>query len=400
MPTTPRRKAQPRYVVKPTPATYFTYRGQGAREMSWGRLTAANEVVSNAHFYVHNRTPPPRLDPDTWRLEVSGPPLNEPRYFSYADLLAMPPTSVVSVMECAANGRRFFPKLAPPDSGTWLPIAGSEWRFGAVGAATWTGARLRDVLQAAGIDQNSAVDVLISSLDGVQYSHVVPAERAYADDSLLVYSMNEKPLPPDHGFPCRAFFSGWGGNSDVKWVGSITVSPTPLPLPDHQTSQVLKGPGYPPDGEVVTVQNVNSALELDWDATLPLPENGVIELSGRAWSGAGLVVSVEVCVQQEVERGKWQPVWDPPWRPLELQPYPPAPAPAAWARFTLEWSDAKAGHYQVMSRATDDKGNVQPDPDEVAWNEYGLLYNGHVGYPITLVPAGVGCVHSGEHTAQ
>ena len=49
------------YVVKPTPAEFFTYRAPGAREMQWGRLTASDPVVANPHFYVHNRQPPPQV---------------------------------------------------------------------------------------------------------------------------------------------------------------------------------------------------------------------------------------------------------------------------------------------------------------------------------------------------
>ncbi|MDQ5823740.1 MAG: molybdopterin-dependent oxidoreductase [Chloroflexota bacterium] len=385
---------KPPYVVKRTPAKFFTYRGEGVREMNWGRVTAANKVISNAHFYVHNRVPPPAVDPNTWQLEVSGSALRQPRSFSYEDLLAMPAVTIVSTLECGANGRRFFPKLAPAEAGsTWEPVSGSEWRFGAIGVARWTGVRLLDVLEAAGIDQSSAVDVAVTGLDEIGYSHVVPAGKACADDTLLVYAMNGRPLPPDHGYPCRVFFSGWGGNANVKWLGSIVVSATPIPLPHAQITQVLIGPDYP-EPVVVTVQNVKSAFELDWDTTLTLPEDGVIELSGRAWSGAGPIALVEVCARQEVERGEWREVWDPPWLSAELDQ--PGLAETAWTRFTLRWQGAKVGYYKLMARATDAQGNVQPAPDEVPWNQHGLLYNGHVGHPVTLVPPGSGCMAAGD----
>lgn len=43
--------------------------------------------------------------------------------------------------ECAGNGRAFFDP----------PVRGNPWRSGAVGCALWTGVRLADVLQAAGV---------------------------------------------------------------------------------------------------------------------------------------------------------------------------------------------------------------------------------------------------------
>jgi DMSO/TMAO reductase YedYZ molybdopterin-dependent catalytic subunit len=372
------------YVRKPTPAEFFTYRGPGAREMNWGELSVADAVVATERFYVHNRQPPPEIDIAAWQLTVAGPAPSQTHSFSYDDLRALPAVTLIRAMDCGSNGRRFFPKLAPhPDAAQWLPVAGSAWRFGAMGAATWTGVRLADVLNAAGVDAAAAVDVQVTSLDSSQYSHVVPAARAYAADSLVAYAMNEEPLLPDHGYPCRAFFSGWGGNANVKWLSRIAVSATPLPLPPAQLMQRLIGPDYP-EPRMVTMQNVKSAFELDWDATLALPGDGVIDLRGRAWSGVGRIVQVEVQVEQLDAAGAWQPVWDPSWRAATLDLA--SPAAEAWVPFTVRWTEAKVGYYRLMARATDETGATQPPPEAVPWNQYGLLYNGHVGHPVTIVP--------------
>ena len=40
--------------------------------------------------------------------------------------------------------------------------------------------------------------------------------------------MNGDILPPDHGFPIRALVPGWVGIANIKWVGSIQVSTSPL----------------------------------------------------------------------------------------------------------------------------------------------------------------------------
>ena len=51
---------------------------------------------------------------------------------------ALPAVSVTATLECAGNGRAFFDP----------PVAGIQWRKGAVGTSRWTGARLRDVIAA------------------------------------------------------------------------------------------------------------------------------------------------------------------------------------------------------------------------------------------------------------
>ena len=104
---------------------------------------------------------------------------------------------------------------------------GARWGLGAIGVATWTGVRLSDVLDRAGLTRR-ALDVMPVGLDTMAVYADHPVEKALARDTLLVYGMNGDVLPPDHGFPVRLLAPGWIGVADVKWVGSIEVSETAL----------------------------------------------------------------------------------------------------------------------------------------------------------------------------
>jgi hypothetical protein len=54
---------------------------------------------------------------------------------------------------------------------------------------------------------------------------------------------------------------------------------------------------------------------------------------------------------------------------------------AAWVRWDFEWV-AKPGKHTIRVRATDEKGNTQPDG--VPFNQQGYLYNAVVDHPITV----------------
>jgi DMSO/TMAO reductase YedYZ molybdopterin-dependent catalytic subunit len=384
------------FVVQPTPSWYFIHRENGSEEMKWGPVGRSvlhgppqeyGDTIPSDRFYIHNRARPPDIDRRTWRLKLTGDAIARPRSFTYEDLLGLPQVTLRRTLDCGANCAAFFPKLPPsgPDN-RWLPVGYTQWHFGAVGAAEWTGVRAKDVLAAAGADH--PVDVKFTGLDTisdpgypvekVHYSQVISADKVLKDDTLLVYRMNGSDLPIDHGYPMRLLVSGWGGNTMVKWLGEIEASKQPIPAAYPQKNQVLTGPAYP-NPVRPTVGRVRSAIEHNPEITL-IP--GDITLHGRAWSGAGAIDRVDVAVEKLVRPGRW--VSEMPWRAAKLLT---TPEPYMWVRFEVPWQGVKPGQYRVMSRAKDKAGNVQPRPEDVAWNQHGLGYNGHFPLDVIVVPA-------------
>jgi DMSO/TMAO reductase YedYZ molybdopterin-dependent catalytic subunit len=381
------------FVVQPTPSRYFVHRENGSEEMKWGPVGQAalrspvrgfGDTIPNDRFYIHNRACPPVIDRLAWRLRVTGDAILRARSFSFAELLMLPQVTVRRTLDCGANCAAFFPKLPPSGADDrWLPVGYTQWHFGAVGAAEWTGARVGDVLAAAGVDHPAEVKFTgldeISTPEGtVPYSEVLTADKVLQDDTLLVHRMNGEDLPVDHGYPIRLLVSGWGGNTHVKWVGEIEASKEPIPVAGPQANQVLTGPAYPTPVRP-TVGRLRSAIEHNPEITL-VP--GDLTLRGRAWSGAGAITHVHVAVEQLVKPGQWRPVM--PWREARLLS---PPEPLMWVRFEVSWPGATPGQYRVMSRATDEAGDVQPAPEDVVWNQHGLGYNGHAPLDVIVLPS-------------
>jgi sulfane dehydrogenase subunit SoxC len=357
-------------IIKPLPPGYISH-SKGTLEMNWEAMYGRGYLVPNDWFYVHNRHAPPTFDLSTWRLRIEGTGVTKPCEFTYDEIIAMPSISVTSAIECAANGRRFFAEAYN------VPLSGTRWRLGAIGVAEWTGVPLSLLLERAGV-KSTARDVLVEgadldSLDSTgtkkaKFSSVVPIAKATADHSLLVYAMNGEALPPDHGQPCRVIFPGWSGNANVKWIERIEVSETPIYSQWVLDQMVLTGPDYPAvspyKGKLITYQNVKSAFELAWPATLSA---GNYLLRGRSWSGKGKIVRVEV----SLDGGRT-------WQLARLRE---PNFPFAWVRWDIEWNPVP-GEYSLQARATDNLGNTQPST--VPWNDFGLLYGGVVSHPVKV----------------
>jgi DMSO/TMAO reductase YedYZ molybdopterin-dependent catalytic subunit len=356
-------------ISKPLPAQYFINYGSNA-EMRWDAAAGLGYEIPNDRFFVRDHTGTPIIDASSWQLNVfgtgleNGPTSASPITFTLEELQALPKKTIFTSIECAGNGRSFF----GTQQGT--PASGTQWTLGAVGVAGWTGVPLSAVLDKAGI-LSTAVDVMPYGLDsnvlsnGVDAGHVrrpIPASKAL-DDALLAYEMNGQPLPYDHGYPLRLVVPGWVGVANVKWVGQIEVSTTPLYSLWNTTQYVLTGPTYATP-EVVTTQVVKSAFELPFGAQLPA--GTPTTLTGRSWSGTGSIKTVDI----STDGGST-------WAPATLHG---ANLPNAWVRWKFTWTPP-AGSFTLRARATDSAGNVQPVT--VPFNTLGYLFGAIVQHPVT-----------------
>ena len=150
-------------------------------------------------MYVRSHFPVPDVDPDTYQLEVEGVGCNSIS-LSLADLKKFPKKTLVSAVQCGGN-RRLEMKSRKS-------LKGLDWRGGAIGNGEWGGARLVDVLAAAGFDEEKsprARHVVMEGLDVdpamEHFAASIPIEKA-ADprgDVILAYELNGEPLNRDHG---------------------------------------------------------------------------------------------------------------------------------------------------------------------------------------------------------
>jgi DMSO/TMAO reductase YedYZ molybdopterin-dependent catalytic subunit len=349
-------------IVKAAPADWFITSGSNL-EMRWEAMYQRGYVVPNELFFVRNNSPVvPRVDVATWRLKVDGSGVASPRAFTYDEILSMPSISVVRAIECAGNGRNFF-QLS---HGRKIP--GTPWTLGGIGVAEWTGVPIGAVLERAGL-KRSARDVMPEGLDSLNVKRPIPIEKALADDTLLVYAMNGQPLPPDHGFPVRVLVPGWVGIAHIKWVGRIQVSEEPLFSEYNTQKYVLIGEGHaarpPALGTMLTTQLVKSAFELPWNGEV---RTGRTLLRGRSWSGQGKIAKVDVSLDGGTT-----------WQAARLRE---PNIECAWVRWDVDWSPPP-GRYRLQARATDDRGNTQPD--RIPLNAEGYAHWAVVTHEVTVV---------------
>ena len=351
-------------IVKPLPPELITVLGTNA-EMRWSAMADQGYLVPVDRFFVRNHTSTPIIDAADWQLRIFGAGLRHgPVAVTYDELRGLPGETVTAAVECAGNGRSYFTTQQQQT------VSGTAWRLGAVGVARWRGVRLSTVLRHAGLGRN-AVDVLPAGLDpnyvtgGVDLGPVrrpLPVRKAL-HDVLLAFEMNGEPLPADHGHPVRLVVPGWIGIASIKWLGSIEVSDVPLFSPWNTQFYRLFGPQYPAGGAPVDRQVIKSAFELDPGAQVPAGRT--LRLRGRSWSAAGAIRHVEV----STDGGRH-------WRRARRVG---GSEGAAWQRWEVDWRPAPGAH-ELLARATDVRGNTQPDV--AAYNELGYLFDAVVRHPV------------------
>jgi DMSO/TMAO reductase YedYZ molybdopterin-dependent catalytic subunit len=359
------RVARPtgRKVIKPTPPELMEDTGTG---LDYGTRPdrMPGYLVPNDRFFIRSHAPTPQVDVANWTLRIEGNGIREPITYTYDELWErFPLASVIRTLECAGNRRVLL------GNEFRHTFQGTPWGRGAIGTAEWTGVRLRDLLEPAGL-VSGAREVMPESLDAKRFRRPMPLAKATADDTLVALAMNGEPLPADHGFPARVVVSGWLGAASVKWLTRIEVSEEHLYSPWNTEDYVLISPRFPADpparGPAITNLPVATLAELPWPARLR-PEPQMIR--GRAFAGENAVATVEYRID------------DGPWRPARLDS---PEVPGAWARWQFAWTP-EPGEHVLRVRATDNNGNTQPDTSD--WNELGYLQHSVLSHPVRVEPA-------------
>jgi sulfite oxidase len=313
------------------------------------------------HFFVRNHMhEPSELDPPDakdWRLSLGGD-VDKPLTLSLAELSKIETHSVVNTLECAGNGR----SLQRPQ------VPGVQWGKGAVSTARFSGPRLRDVLQRAGV-KATGKHVMFRGLDEVPgkvppFIRSIPIEKALDADTLIATHMNGSPLTKHHGFPARALVPGWIGAASCKWLTEIKVLEAEFVgnfmSPGYRFPNQPMQPGdsvKPEDTHPLTALNVKSVIAGPSDgATL---KAGKVLVHGAAWAGEADIAKVEISTDGGA-------TWSPAKLGNEQSHY-------AWRLWSYGWKPAKTGDYTILSRATDSQGRTQPSTP--AWNPSGYLYN-------------------------
>jgi sulfane dehydrogenase subunit SoxC len=293
-------------------------------------------ITPNGLHFVIARGGYPDIDPDKHKLVIHGR-VRQPLTFTVEALLRYPMVSRVTFMECGGNSAPLWSKE---------PVQGSVQAIhGLVSCAEWTGVRLSTLFEEVGIDPE-AKWFLAEGADAPTMHRSIPVMKAM-DDAMIALYQNGERINPSNGYPMRLLLPGYEGNMNVKWLRRIKVVDAPIMAQNETMAYTILLPSgkawqffYP--------QEVKSFISQP-SPGMVLKGSGFYEISGLAWSGNGRISKVEV----SADGGK-------SWALAALQ----TPVLSkALTRFRMPWNwDGSPS--VLLSRATDEAGNVQPSRAE------------------------------------
>src|SRR5579863_7804124 len=300
------------------------------------------------------------VDVAAFKLTVRGE-VDRTLTLSTADLLAMPRVELAAVNQCSGNSRGLFEPRVP----------GGQWGNGAMGNARWTGVRLRDVLDRAGI-KSGAVAVRFNGLDqptadtAPDFIKSLDIEHARDGEVMLAFEMNGEQLPLLNGFPLRLIVPGWYATYWVKMLNDIEVLDAPdknfwmaaaYRIPD--TPQANVAPGQTGFKTVPINRMVPRSFFTNVADKATVKSGAALPLRGIAFGGDCGGAAVEVSADQ----GK-------SWKKATLGRDAGAYSFRQW---TTQLARPRSGKLTLQVRCTNTKGEVQPG--EPNWNGSGFMRN-------------------------
>jgi DMSO/TMAO reductase YedYZ molybdopterin-dependent catalytic subunit len=306
--------------------------------------TMAGPITPTSAYFRRDRHRHPRIDPEAWRLCVTG--VAAPRELTLAEVRALPTVERICVMECAGNGNH---------------LMGSA---GLIGQARWAGPAFETLLDACG-GAGPATHFAFHGLDPIPlvrrgYHYGLSLDELRRAGAILALTINGEPLPRARGFPLRLIVPGIYGMSHVKWLGHVEGKTAPhmgihnrWVFTNHERR----------DGKWVRVQA--RWIGLKSMVTRCRRVDGGWMLTGWAWGGGKDVAGVDVTT----DGGKT-------WLPAEVQtpealfgadqPIDRSAVEHAWSVWSMRWDAPPSGEYVIASRARASDGTLQrleQDPD-------------------------------------
>ncbi|MCE4223363.1 sulfite dehydrogenase [Methylobacterium sp. C25] len=294
-----------------------------------GTITPADFHYERSHSGV------PDIDPAQHRVLVHGM-VDKEIVLTMDDIRSMPTTSRVAFLECTGNGWENW-KSAPPD----VTVQNTH---GLVSTNEWTGVPLSFLINLVGVSRKSTW-MLAEGGDGSAVARSIPLTDEIIAEGMLAYGQNGEPLRPAHGFPLRLFLPGFEGNLNIKWLRRLKFGDQPF-MTRWETARYTQLQADGRARQFQLKQDVNSVITTP--SGMMQIRKGYHRISGLAWSGHGRITRVEVSTDGART-----------WRDTQIS----LPAlPKAQTRFEIDW-DWDGTPTKIVSRSTDDKGNMQPDRD-------------------------------------
>jgi DMSO/TMAO reductase YedYZ molybdopterin-dependent catalytic subunit len=317
----------------------------------------------NDQHYVswHWANFPSEIDLDKFRLTVRGH-VNQTLTLSTKDILhGLPRVELAAVSQCAGNSRIYMQPRVP----------GAQWANGSMSNALWTGVRLKDVLDRAGV-KPGALQVRFGGLDEPVVSNAPKFMKSLAIDHardgevMIAFGMNGEQLQLLNGFPLKLIVPGWCAVYWIKMLNDIEV----LDQPDtnYWTATGYRVPDTPHDtinpGQsgfklVPVTRNFPRSFITNIRSGDAVPVGTPAQARGIAFGGNCGVARVDL----SIDSGK-------SWQPTQLGRDEGEYGFRQWqTQFTLP----SRGEHTLMIRCTNTNGEAQPDSP--VWNPAGYMRN-------------------------
>jgi DMSO/TMAO reductase YedYZ molybdopterin-dependent catalytic subunit len=146
---------------------------------------------------------------------------------------------------------------------------------------------------------------------------------------------------------------GWYGMSQIKWLTRIEVIDRPYEgrhmARNYQSLRAVKAP----EGTLwldssISRNNLKSVIARV--TRRPLGERFEYKIVGAAWGGPATIASIEV----QIDGGAWV-----------RASIDQRAGDAAWVLWSAPWKEPAAGEHNLVSRAINGRGDVQPTRDEM-----------------------------------
>ena len=317
----------------------------------------------NERFFVrwHWSDIPTEVNVDTFRLAVHGH-VNQALSLTLQDILALPRAELAAVNQCSGNSRGYFQPRVP----------GGEWSNGAMGNARWSGVRLRDVLDRAGV-KAGAVQVRFNGMDepvmpgGPDFMKSLDVDHTRDGEVMIAYAMNGEQLPLLNGFPLRLIVPGWYSTYWVKMLNDIEVLDEPddnywmakaYLIPDTPHASVKPGEtGY-------KSVPINRMVPRSFATNL---KPGETVHAGASMLARGIAFGGDTGVSRVDISTDGGTTWQPAQLGTDEGKY-------SFRRWRIEvTAPAAPGDHAVMVRCTNSDGVAQPS--EANWNPSGFMRN-------------------------
>jgi DMSO/TMAO reductase YedYZ molybdopterin-dependent catalytic subunit len=316
----------------------------------------------NDRFFVrwHWAVIPSDVNVESFRLAVRGHVTRE-LSLSLDELLALPRVELAAVNQCSGNSRGYFEPRVP----------GGEWSHGAMGNARWTGVRLKDVLDRAGV-KAGAVQVRFGGMDepvvpdAPDFMKSLDIDHAGDGEVMLAYAMNGEQLPLLNGFPLRLIVPGWYSTYWVKMLNDIEVLDQPdtnfwmktaYTIPDTPHASVK--PGETGFKSVPISRMVPRSFITNIEAGDTLRAGAATLVRGIAFGGDSGVARVEF----SSDGGK-------SWQQAQLGS---DEGKYSFRQWQIRFAVPARGEHVLMVRCTSSSGETQPDTPN--WNPAGFMRN-------------------------